>query len=159
MVDLIAIKGAIDGLKAARDIAKSAIGLRDAALLQDKVRELNDAIISAQSSAVDAQVEHFTLVARVGALEKEIMQFETWETEQQRYHLTQCAPGAFAYVIKKSMARSEPGHALCTNCYDRGIKSILQTNGIIYIDEHAWVCPSCKAEIKTGGEPLPEFSD
>ena len=48
MVDLFAIKGAVDGLKAARDIAKSAIDLRDTALLQGKVIELNDAIISAR---------------------------------------------------------------------------------------------------------------
>ena len=113
MVDLIAIKGAVDGLKAARDIAKTAIGLRDAALLQSKVIELNDAIISAQSSALDAQAEQFTLVERVGDLEKEIARSKTWDTEKQRYSLTQCAPGAFAYVVKQSEARGEPGHALC----------------------------------------------
>ncbi len=159
MVDLLAIKGAVDGLKAARDIAKTAIGLHDAALLQDKVIELNDTIISAQSSALDAQADQFALVERVSELEKEIARFETWETEKQRYRLTQCAPGAFAYTVKRSEARGEPSHALCTACYERGVKSILQTNGELMISRHAWVCPSCGAEMRTHGEPLPDFAE
>ena len=159
MVDLIAIKGAVDGLKAARDIAKTAIGLRDAALLQDKVVELNDAIISAQSSALDAQAEQFTLVERVGDLEKEIARSKTWDTEKQRYSLVQFAPGVVAYALKKSEARGEPGHALCANCYERGVKSILQSNGDPYIDDHAFECSSCNTAIKTPRDSPPEFAD
>ena len=159
MVDVLAIKSAIDGLKAARDIAKTAIGLRDAALLQTKVIELNELILSAQSSALDAQADQLALIERINELEKEVARFKTWDTEKQRYRLIQFVPGAVAYVLKQSEAHGEPGHALCANCYERGVKSILQSNGEPRIADHAFECPFCKTAIKNHGHEPPEFAD
>jgi hypothetical protein len=57
-----------------------------------------------------------------------VVDFETWQTEKQRYELTEVGKGTgtFAYVVKKSMRGSEPAHYACANCYRVGKASILQ---------------------------------
>lgn len=159
MVDISSIQAAIGGLQAAGNIAKAAIGLRDANLLQNKVIELNGIIISAQSSAIDAKAEQFDLLERIRALETELGRLKEWNAEKQRYKLTSFIPGAVAYVLKQSEANGEPGHALCANCYERGVKSILQSNGSWTTHQHAFLCPACKFEQKTFGNPTPEYTE
>ena len=138
--------------KSMLDSAKGLKDINDAAVRNAAVIELQEKILAAQE-------QQMTLVERVGELEKEVARSKTWDAEKQRYHLTQCAPGAFAFILKRSEARGEPGHALCTACYERGTKSILQSNGKGLIHEHAWACPSCKAEMKPRGELIPEYAD
>ncbi len=145
----------IAGLGLFKSMFDAAKGLKD--INDAAVR--NAAVIELQGKILTAQEQQMALVERVGELEEEVARSKTWDTEKQRYSLTQCAPGAFAYVVKRAEARGEPGHALCTACYERGAKSILQTNGILMMAEHAWVCPSCRAEVRTHGNPLPEFAD
>ena len=143
------------GLGLFKSMLDAAKGLKD--INDATVR--NRAVIELQETILAAQAQQMALVERVGVLEEEVARSKTWDTEKQRYSLTQCAPGAFAYVVKQAEARGEPGHALCTACYENGVRSILQTNGILMLAEHAWVCPSCRAEVRTHGEPLPEFAD
>ena len=138
--------------KAMFDAAK---GLKD--INDTTVR--NVAVIELQEKILAAREQQSALAERVRELEEEVARFKTWDTEKQRYSLTECAPGAFAYVVKRAEARGEPGHALCATCYERGVKSILQTNGRKIVHEHAYICPSCKADIRTRGRPLPEFAD
>ncbi len=148
-VELIAGLGLF---KSMFDAAKGLKDINDAAVR-------NAAVIELQGKILTAQEQQMALVERVGELEKEMARSKTWEGEKQRYSLTECARGAFAYVLKRAEARGEPGHALCAACYERGVKSILQTNGKTGIYYHAWICTSCGAEVKTHGEPLPEFAD
>lgn len=159
MVDIGSIQAAIGGIQAAGNIAKAAMGLRDASLLQEKVIELNTVILSAQSSALDAKAEQFALLERIRSLEKELRRLKEWETEKQRYKLITFVPGAVAYVLKSSEARGEPGHALCTNCYQKNVKSILQYNQSSFTAEQAFVCASCGFEQKTNGRRSPEYAD
>ncbi len=134
------------------DAAKGLKDINDAAIRNTAVIELQEKILAARE-------QQSALAERVRELEEEVARSKTWDTEKQRYSLTQCAPGAFAFVVKRAEARGEPGHALCATCYERGVKSILQTNGELMIARHAWVCPSCRAEVRTHGEPLPEFAE
>lgn len=69
---LMTLQGAVLSLKTASDIAKGFLHLQSLAENQGKVIELNEAILSAQSSAITAQSEHFAMVERVRDLEKEI---------------------------------------------------------------------------------------
>ncbi len=146
---------AIVGLGAFKTMLDMAKGLKD--LNDAAVR--NAAVIDLQQTIIDAQAQQATLIERVRELEKEMARFETWETEKQRYRLTKFVPGAVAYVLKRSEARGEPGHAICASCYERRTKSILQGNGEMLLVKHAFVCPVCKAAIKTGGNDTPEFSE
>lgn len=159
MIDMAARQLAGASLKSAADIATGLLKLKVNAEVHEKVVELQKEIIAAQTSAMSAQADQFELVERIREFEEKIAQFETWETEKQRYRLTECISETFAYVLKRSEARGEPGHALCANCYERGKKSTLQSNIKLMLDTQAWVCPSCKFELKTRGDPLPEYSD
>lgn len=142
----------LSALKTAFDLAKGLKDIHDATSRNAVVIELQEKILGAQAA-------QSALIDRVSELEKEMARLETWEAEKQRYKLTQCAPGAFAYVLKQAEARGEPGHAICAYCYERRIKSIIQSNGEPQIFKHAWTCPTCKSAMKTGGENLPEFAD
>ncbi len=153
MIDIGSAAALVSSLKTAAEITKGIIGLRDASMIQDKVVELNGVILSAQSSALEANAAQFTLLDRVRELEEKVVSFEAWETEKQRYHLQAVDRGAFAYVLKPEMQGAEPPHWLCTNCYDKGHKSFLQFKEQMRKPgggrgEHSkWVCGSCRSEI------------
>ena len=147
MTDIAMISGTITSLKAAFDISKAMLGIRDTSLIQGKVIELQAEILTAQSSAFSAQTDQFTLLERVRDLEKQLTELEAWSAEKQRYQLTELAPGAFAYVLKPEMAAGEPKHRLCANCYQHGRKSILQIFASPRNTE-IWKCYECQADVK-----------
>lgn len=155
MVDLLAIKGAIDGLNSARNVAKAAIGLRDAALLQDKVIELNDMILTAQSSALDAQADQLAMAKRIDDLERHIAQVKAWETEKKRYQLTDFGGGTFAYLLKPEMSGGEPAHRICATCYQQGQKSILQFQSKNGYGQDRYHCPACDKDCEFGARSDP----
>lgn len=148
MIDAGSVSAIASSLKAAGDIAKTMIGLRDSGMLQSKTIELQSMILDAQSSAFSAQQERASLIERIGALEAEVARLKAWDTEKQRYELQKWGNGAFARVLKEGEANGEPIHALCAKCYDSGIKSILQANGHIKIYDHAWDCPTCRFSLR-----------
>jgi hypothetical protein len=154
MVSITDIGGALSSLKAAKDIAEAMVGLRDAAAFQEKRIELQSKILDAQERMLAAQDERTALVERTRALEREVARFKAWDAEKQRYELKRWGHGAFAYVLKGSEAGGEPIHALCTACYDRGVKSRLQANGDPVVSRHAWDCPTCKFSLKAGRNAL-----
>ena len=129
MPDMGAISGLAASLTAAADITKGIVGLRDATMVQDKVIELQGVILSAQSNALTAQSEQFSLLERIRALEEKVTGFEAWDTEKQKYELKQVHTGAFAFVLKPEASSGEPPHWLCTTCYENNRKSILQAQG------------------------------
>jgi hypothetical protein len=128
----------LSGLKIALDIAK---GLKD---ITD-VTTRNRAIIELQEKILAAQSAQLTLVETISDLKKRVADLEAWETEKQRYDLTEISVGVFAYVIKPAMRGAEPIHCLCSTCYQDGRKSILQKVASTYSDE--LMCPRCKAEV------------
>jgi hypothetical protein len=95
--------------------------------VQTKVIELQTLIMSAQSDALSAQSDQFTLLERIRNLEAEIAQARAWDAEKLRYQLKEFPTGAFADVLKQDAADCEPPHRICPNCYQQGLKSILQT--------------------------------
>ena len=68
MVDISAIASAVSSLKAAKDIAESMIGLRDAQAFQSKLLEFQSKLIDANNATFAAQDERTTLLERIGAL-------------------------------------------------------------------------------------------
>jgi hypothetical protein len=126
MVDMSAIGGALASLSAASQIAKGLLGVRDAAMIQDKIIELQAKIPSAQQSAFAANVAQSALLERVRELETEVAEVKAWETEKQRYQLADVGLGSLAYVLKPEAQDAEPVHTICPGCYQKRKKSILQ---------------------------------
>jgi hypothetical protein len=145
MVDMSAISGLVLSLRAATDISKAMIGLRDAAMIQGKIVELQGVILSAQQSALSAQADQFTLLERVRELEKQIADVEAWEQEKQRYELVELYAGGLAYRIKELVRGSEPPHFICAACYQKRQKSLLQ--GSDFYSQRTLTCPDCKTEV------------
>jgi hypothetical protein len=119
MVDMGAITGVAASLRAASEITRAMIGLRDAALLQGKVIELQQVILAAQSDL-------FELNERIRQLEEEKAKLEAWKAERDRYQLTDFGGNTFAYELKADKAQGDPIHRLCPICFDSGNKAILQ---------------------------------
>ena len=158
-MDMSLIQGTISGLKLAGDIAKGFLDLKTFNEVGGKVTELQSAILSAQSSAMEANAAQFAMIEEIRALKEEMTRIKAWETQKQRYKLVTPWSAGVAYALKQSMSNSEPPHLICTNCYESGRKSILNplanSSGFV-----SYACPACKSQIPTGyrGSPAPEYA-
>jgi hypothetical protein len=92
------------------------------------------------------------MVEEIRNLKEEITHIKAWEREKERYALTAPWDGTVTYSLKKSMSNAEPPHWICTNCYEKGRKSILtqQQKGNSIVE---FFCPSpdCKVSFKAVG--------
>lgn len=128
MSELAFINQAIANLQSAGRLAKALMGLRDQAMIDANVIELRDNVIEAQSSIFQAQAQQTSLIQRVNELEQELMRFEKWEEEKQRYQLIQPWLGCFVYALKGASKGAEPPHWICEHCYQDGRKSLIHNS-------------------------------
>lgn len=125
----------ISAFKTAFDMAKAIKDIDDRARRNDAVIELQERILSAQSA-------QSTLVEQVGDLEKEVARLKAWDTDKQRYKLTELRPGVVAFSLKEGMENGEPAHKLCTACYESGFKS--------YLTQETWSPGRCSVMVCHG---------
>jgi hypothetical protein len=155
MPDMAVIGGLAASLNAAVNIAKAMIGVHDAVVFQEKVVELQQVLLSAQSSAITAQSDQFSLLDEIRGLKEQLAKVQAWDATKQRYHLVEIEEGQFAYALNQSVAvPGEPAHRLCSNCFDRGEKSILQTERRNPGRHTVYVCHRCNSDIfstRSGG--------
>lgn len=121
------IMGGYSSIKAATDITQSMLTLKTDAAVTTKVIELNGVLLGLQGQLNTAHVEQTTLTGRIRDLETEVAQFKRWEQEKERYSLHEFPLGTLAYRVKTEMQGSEPLHYICANCYQKGVKSLLQS--------------------------------
>jgi hypothetical protein len=115
-------------LKAAGDVAKGLVDIRDTVKFGEAVIRLQGQILSAQQGALAAQSRESELGDEIRALKARVAEVEGWEAEKKRYALEQLPPGKFVYSLKPDMAHGEPLHKLCQTCFQRGKKSILHAD-------------------------------
>ena len=147
-MDFSAITSAIGSLKTATEIVKAINEIDRGVEINGKVIELQQVILSLQSNLMQVQVElansqqeNFTLTKKVTALENDAS-FEFG------YELYQVQAGIFVYKSKGESPQSE--HWLCTNCFGKRQKSILQQYGTNDSGNH-YLCPSCDFRLSVGG--------
>jgi hypothetical protein len=131
----------LGAVKTAFDMAKALENIHET-VARDR------AIIDLQKEILAAQAAQALLVETVGTLKKEVTDLKAWGAEKERYQLQDLGKGFYAYIMKEGMENGEPLHALCTTCYQRGSKSILQGSGHIQVHERSWDCHACKTKIK-----------
>lgn len=119
MVDMHALASAATALKAAFDISKVALNLRDEAMIRAKVTEMQGEISAALASAITAQTDQMAMLERVRELEKEVANLKAWDAEKTRYELKEVGPGAFARCVKPAAKGADPPHCICPTCYER----------------------------------------
>jgi len=115
-------------------------------------------ILNAQSSLIDAQSRQTTLTETVGALKEQIARIKAWDRDKERYALVPIFAGALAYALKEECKGSEPPHWVCTRCSEDGFKSILNPRHERQM--FCYVCPRCSAVIDSdlGAFMSPEYA-
>lgn len=150
MVDVGSITAAIGSIRAAADIAKGFLDLKEAAGVQGRVIELQSAILAAQSSALAAQSDQMAMSEQIRELKAKLAELEAWENEKKRYALRDFGGNTFAYELKPEEARSEPAHRLCPSCFELGRKAILQFRFRNAAQRDVYICNACKSEFPFG---------
>jgi hypothetical protein len=151
MVGIGEIAGLMSSLKAAKDIAQTMVGLRDAQAFQAKAIEFQSKIFETMERAIAAQEERATLLQEVDALKQEVARFEAWETEKQRYELKDAGNGALAYALKAAEGNPEQPHWACPQCYQDRKISILQPETKAIGRTHHLICNRCRTDLILSG--------
>ncbi len=158
MVDMSSIVALAGSLKTAADITKTVVEIRDATKLQAKVIELQSVILTAQSNALSSQQDQFTLIEEVRPLKQQISDLEQWNREAEGYELKQIDSNAFAYMKKPTDGEVTPSTWLCTNCWEKKSKSILQYKGRSASGQDAYhQCPRCNAQVTVHWKRNPQI--
>ena len=137
------IVAGLGAFKAMFDLAKGLKDISDATARNAVAIELQEGILTVQA-------QQAALVKRVGELEAEVGRFETWETEKQRYELTDFGGGTFAYALKKGVEPPEPEHRICPRCYENRQRSILQFQHQTATRRDVFQCPACEISYSFG---------
>jgi hypothetical protein len=133
----------VSGLKTIMDTLKGFKDIGDANTRNAVAVELQQKILSAYQAQV-------ALTEQIGNLEKEVAQFKNWDTDKNRYLLTDYGGGTFAYALKPEKENGEPPHRICANCYNQGHKSLLQFQHKTFDKRENLICHLCGKETILG---------
>lgn len=148
--ELVSATETVGLLKGAVELVKSLVGIKDTSVIHSKITELNAQILAAQSSALAANIDQFTLLQSVRDLEEEVRKLKAWDAEKQNYELKQIRSGVFVFAPKEGVTEGRPDYYLCATCYEQRIKSILQKE-VREPRADVWVCNTCQSEIYETG--------
>jgi len=140
----------LSSLKSAGDMAKALMDLRDAAAFQSKAFDLTREILNAQQCAIAAQSSLAQHMDEVRGLKAELARYESWASEEKRYALKDFGDNTFAYELKDEFNNGEPKHRLCPTCFQKRVKSILQSRGRSGFGQDIYVCNLCRSEYFLG---------
>lgn len=121
------ITAAVTSIRAAYDLTKAMIALRDADKLSAQARELNVLMLDILEKGIGAREAQSAQLEEIGALKAEIVELKAWGAEKEWYELKQIGTGAVAYTVKPAMREGKTPHWLCPNCYAQNKKAFLQS--------------------------------
>jgi hypothetical protein len=138
------ISAVISGIANIATAVTSLVSETDAAKRNAQLIEFQQALIQVQTSAYVAQVYNSSFLAHNQELEKEIVSLKDWSAEKQNYEILEVASGIFAYVARNNVQPLQSAHKFCTNCFDKGIKTILQQQRVEVGRQLSLTCNPCK---------------
>ncbi len=134
---------AFSSIKTAIEIVKFISNSNKDASIKEKTIELQDTILSIQSTFTDLNERYFKMLSLNNDLKKELEQVNQWKDTKSQYKLIKGVTGTLVYVPNEFHPNPDPTHYLCTNCYCKRKKSILQA-----IEEMSdYICPDCGMKI------------
>ena len=133
-----ATTGAISGATTAAKDIKALFDKPDIDVTSAKqlVSELYDKLLKAQT-------DHISIKGALLDLQEEQRRIDHFKAQAARYALVQTDMGAMVYELKPACAEGEPIHCLCTACYEKQVKSILQPAGFNTLG-----CPTCAGQFR-----------
>ena len=141
------ISAVISGVANIATAVTSLMSETDASKRNAQLIEFQQALIQVQTSAYAAQVNNSSLLAHNQELEKEIVSLKDWSAEKQNYEILEVASGIFAYVAKNNVQPLQSAHKFCANCFNKGIKTILQQQHVEVGRQLSLVCTPCKSTL------------
>jgi hypothetical protein len=96
------IAAAVTGIRAALDITKAMVGLRDAEAFRAKAIELQGVVLDAFEKAIEAREAYSAQADRIRALEAEVASLKAWDAEKQQYELKPIGQGTVARVLVRT---------------------------------------------------------
>jgi hypothetical protein len=157
MTDVAAIGGAFQSLRAAFEIGKALLDLNISAQVRERISDMNVKIIAAQESSVASYEHQSFLTKRINDLEKQIADFEAWNTEAEAYELSDLRRkgdprgSIFAYAPKEGTEQAKIPHFLCAECFQNRHRSPLQNQELVG-RLPVLLCLHCKSIIYLQGE-------
>jgi hypothetical protein len=147
------IAAGITSIRAALDITKAMVNLRDEEAFRAKSIELQGVVLDALENAIEAREAHTLQADRIRALEAEVAQLKDWATDKQNYELRPIGNGGVGYMLKPDKRGSETPHWLCPTCFAKGQKSFLLPTG--NQKGRGWTCQCavCRASSSCDFQP------
>ena len=104
---------------------------------------------------IHAQKDHMTLLQENAELKQSLKEKDQWDSERKRYKLCQAGSGDLVYLLQQMEANDDPIHAICTQCYEEGKKSILKhgssrASNAIARALNALECHKCGKTVRMG---------
>jgi len=159
VVDLSLVTALVTNLKTAIDIGKTVKEINDISQVRDKVIEMQELILSAQSSAMAAQTQLFEVLQDNAELKRKAAAIDEWAATASRYQLRDFGAGTFAYELKPEDANGEPQHRLCPTCFEQRKRSLLQFIGHTASSQDYYKCIPCAQDYFFGARlssPTPQ---
>ena len=160
-MDLSLIGAATAALSAARDIGKSAIGLRDFNQVASAIAQLNEQLLNAQDSLFSHQTQLMAMQQEAFGLKDALRQKEASLIEAQeeiaklkqkkldldQYERFLHIGGGWAYRRKGASPDNEDEPTYCANCFENEQLSVLQP-GTGPTNRTYLVCHRCDSKIR-----------
>lgn len=143
---------AIESTKAAFGVTKAMVTLRDEALVQERVFELNGLLAGLQQQMLQGQLEQMELIDELRELKRELEAIKNAQEKDALYERYQIERGPFVYKLKAERGQ-EAGHFLCSACFEKEHRHVtLHTIGSFY------VCPACETKLRFKSDPPLRFN-
>src|SRR5438067_13529718 len=94
------ISAGLTSLRAALDITKAMIGLRDTEAFRARSIELQGIILESLEQAIQSREPYSAQADRIRELEAEVPSLKQRDAEKQRYELKAVGRGVVAYMLK-----------------------------------------------------------
>ncbi|MGO3931097.1 hypothetical protein NP284_22630 [Rhodopseudomonas pseudopalustris] len=143
------IAGTTSLIKAAIDITKAMVGLRDEEKLRTQTFELRGLLLDLQGALHQASEREAHLRSEIRDLTDQIASFNRWTIEKEDYIRKDFGGETFAMVLKTEA--SNPTHRLCCQCFDQhSRKSVLQKQYNTIHAQEKFFCPACNTNFQFG---------
>ena len=140
------INSILDSIKSTIEIIPHFKSSSPGSLVNKNSIKLENDILNAQNALSKIQLSYNNLVQEKNSLERELIRQKQWDEEKKEYILKRIGKGGFVYSHPDSFITIDLGrYWLCTNCFDKGEKSILQiSHKGRQGNPNTWKCFSCE---------------